>query len=142
MDFERRIIDFRDRTQKGILDKRGQKGRAVVEFGVVLELALREAYEAARTSYVVEWAGKPVKNIKKGLAAAIQRAGLKGRNVGAHVLRHSTATWLADESVDMRKIQKMLGHKNIKTTEEIYAKYRRGYLAQAANVLDMKLSAK
>lgn len=140
-DFERRIIDFRDRREKGILDKRGQKGRSVVEFGVALELALREAKEAARSEFVIEWAGGPVKDIKKGLSAAVERAGLKDRKIGAHVLRHSTATWLADESIDMRKIQKMLGHRNIKTTEETYCKYRKGYLTEAANVINMKIAS-
>jgi integrase len=139
VDFERRIIDFRDRRQKGILDKSGQKGRSVVEFGIVLDLALREAKEVARSCHVIEFAGGPVKDVKKGLTAAIERAGLKHRKIGAHVLRHSTATWLADENVDMRKIQKMLGHRNIKTTDEIYAKYRRGYLSEAAAVIDLKL---
>lgn len=140
VDFERRIIDFRDKREKSILDKRGQKGRSVVEFGVALEIVLREAKEAARSGFVIEWAGGPVKDVKKGLMAAIERAGLKDRKFGAHALRHSTATWLADESVDMRKIQKMLGHRNIKTTEEIYAKYRKGYLTEAANVIDLKLA--
>lgn len=140
VDFERRIIDFRDKREKSILDKRGQKGRSVVEFGLALEIALREAKEAARSGHVIEWAGGPVKDVKKGLMAAIDRAGLKGRKFGAHALRHSAATWLADESVDMRKIQKMLGHRNIKTTEEIYAKYRKGYLTEAANVIDLKLA--
>lgn len=140
VDLERRIIDFRLREDKGILNKAGQKGRSVVEFGTVLELALREAKEASRSDYVIEWAGGPVKDIKKGLQAAINRAGLKHRGIGAHVLRHSTATWLADENIDMRKIQKMLGHRNQRTTEEIYAKYRRGYLSEAATVIDLKLA--
>lgn len=140
VDLERKIIDYRLHEDKGILSKAGKKGRSVVEFGVALELALREAKEASRSQYVIEWAGGPVKDIKKGLMAAIKRAGLEHRNIGAHVLRHSHATWLADENIDMRKIQKMLGHRNMKTTEEIYAKYRRGYLSEAATVIDLKLA--
>jgi integrase len=140
VDFDRRQIDFRLKEQKSILDKRGQKGRSVVEFGLVVELALREAKEAARSPYVIEWARGPVKDIKKGLTAAVERAGLTHRKIGSHVLRHSTATWLADENIDMRKIQKMLGHRNMKTTEEIYAKFRKGYLTEAANVIDLKLA--
>lgn len=140
VDFERNIIDYRRHEKKSILNKAGQKGRSIVEFDLVLELALKEAKEAARSQYVIEWAGGPVKDIKKGLMAAIKRAGLEHRGIGAHVLRHSHATWLADENVDMRKIQKMLGHRNQKTTEEIYAKYRRGYLKEAATVINLKLA--
>ncbi len=142
VDFMRRIIDFRDPGERSILDKHRQKGRAVVEFGDVLGVALMEARDAALTDNVIEFNGKPVLNIKKGLAAAIRRAGLTQRGAGAHVIRHSIATWLADESVDMRKIQKMLGHKDMKTTEAIYAKYRRGYLTENANVIDLKLAKK
>lgn len=142
VDFERKLIDFRDQSENSILEKRRRKGRAVVEFGDTLGVALLEAREAALSEFVIEYNGKPVGNIKKGLAAAIKRAGLQQRGVGAHVIRHSTATWLADESVDMRKIQKMLGHKDMKTTETIYAKYRKGYLAENANVIDLKLARK
>lgn len=149
VDFERRMIDFRVAKPKDILDapesilvKRKQKGRSVVEFADVLGIALMEAKEAARSTFVVEWNGRQVLNIKKGLAAAIERAGLKNRGAGAHVIRHSTATWLADQSIDMRKIQKMLGHRDMKTTETIYAKYSRGYLSEAANVIDLKLTKK
>ncbi len=149
VDFERRIIDFRTtrptdilEAPEAILTKRKQKGRSVVEFGNVLGVALMEAKEAARSPFVIEWNGRRVLNIKKGLAGAIARAGLKKRGAGAHVIRHSTATWLADENIDMRKIQKMLGHRNLKTTEEIYAKFSRGYLSEAANVIDLKLAKK
>lgn len=149
IDFDRRMIDFRTtrptdilEAPEAILTKRKQKGRSVVEFGDVLGVALMEAKEAARSEFVVEWNGRRVLNIKKGLAAAIARAGLKQRGAGAHVIRHSTATWLADQSIDMRKIQKMLGHRDLKTTETVYAKYRRGYLSEPANVIDMKLARK
>lgn len=149
VDFTRRQIDFRDDTAKdltldpeNILNRAKQKGRAIAEFGDALGIALLEAKEAALTDYVIEFNGKPVANIKKGLAAAIKRAGLTQRGVGAHVIRHTAATWLADESVDMRKISKMLGHKDVKTTETIYAKYRRGFLTEAANIIDLKLARK
>lgn len=149
VDFERRIIDFRAQraadifeAPEGILEKRKQKGRSICEFADVLGVALLEAKEAARSRFVVEWNGEQVLNIKKGLSAAIERAGLKQRGAGAHVIRHSAATWLADQSIDMRKISKMLGHRDEKTTATIYAKYRRGYLTEPANVIDLKLARK
>lgn len=149
VDFGRRMIDFRNDSDKNlvsnpenILNRTKKKGRAVIEFGDTLAIALMEAKDAALTEYVIEFNGRAVANIKKGLSAAIKRAGLTQRGVGAHVIRHSTATWLADASVDMRRIQKMLGHKDMKTTETIYAKVRRGYLTEAANVIDLKLARK
>lgn len=150
VDFERMMIDFRTSAPKdilgtpaSILDKRGRKGRSVVEFGVALGCALLEAKEAARTPWVIEWNRQKVRNIRKGLETAYRVSGVpRQKGALAHLFRHSAATWLADESVDMRRIQKMLGHKDIRTTEQIYAKYRRGYLTDAANVIDLKLGRK
>jgi integrase len=42
---------------------------------------------------------------------------LKGKNLTPHSLRHSFARMLAEKEVDIKTAQKLLGHKNLATTE-------------------------
>ena len=108
---------------------------------------LRAALEAAlevRTGTaedrVVEWAGRPVKSVKRAFAAACARAGLgpapAKAGVTPHTLRHTAAVWLAEAGTPMPEIAAFLGHDDSRTTERVYAKFSPGYLARAAKALE------
>lgn len=56
------------------------------------------------------------RTIQKIFAHALQKSGIK-KQATCHSLRHSFATHLLESGVDIRHIQKLLGHQNIKTTE-------------------------
>jgi integrase len=75
---------------------------------------------------------------KKAIARAIGRTGPGGRRIGLHTLRHTLATWAASkQGMDMRVVQRLLGHEQIKTTDKIYAKHRSGYKRTAVDVTDL-----
>jgi site-specific recombinase XerD len=53
--------------------------------------------------------------IGRGLKAALARSGV-AKSATVHTLRHSYATHLLEQGVNLRVIQEVLGHKNLKTT--------------------------
>lgn len=60
--------------------------------------------------------GKPYLNIKNALKAAAVRAGIT-KPVWNHLLRHSSATAAISAGVNLRSLQVMLGHSDIRMTE-------------------------
>lgn len=111
------------------------KGRAVVPMTRTVRAVLQEARQGALSPYVVEWAGERVGSVKKGLAAAARRAGL--RHVTAHMLRHSAAVRMAESGERLDEIASYLGHSDIKVTRRIYARFSPDYLRGAAASLEL-----
>lgn len=138
VDFERRVIDFRTDAERSILDSGSQKPRNVVAMNNLLFVALKEAKTYAQTKHVLEYNGRPAGDVKKAVARAVKDAGLPGRYIGLHALRHALASWLREADVDMRKIQRFLGHEKLDTTERIYAKANASGLITEAEVIEAR----
>ncbi|WP_420961147.1 tyrosine-type recombinase/integrase [Brucella sp. IR073] len=132
VDFDRKLIYLRNPD-----DKTRRKGRAVVPINATLLTVLREAKQGALTDYVIEWAGQPVKSLKRSIATAAKDAGVE--NVSAHVFRHTAAVWMAEAGVPMEEISQYLGHSNVEITRRVYARYSPDYLRGAASALEMGL---
>lgn len=129
-DFERGKIDLEDPRMDA-----PHKGRAIVPMTRTIRAALLDARQGALSPFVIEWGGARVTSVKKGLASAAARAGL--RKVTPHMLRHSAAVRLAEDGVPMEEIASFLGHRNVSVTRNIYARFSSEYLREAAGALEL-----
>ncbi len=73
--------------------------------------------------------------LQKAIRGARQKAGINKR-VTSHTLRHSFATHLLESGTNIRVVQKLLGHKDVKTTE-IYTHVLQQNLGAVVSPLDM-----
>jgi site-specific recombinase XerD len=108
-------------------------------------ITLLEHYHALHPSkgYVFEgqFAAMPYSTVtvQKIMATALQKSGLSKRG-SIHSLRHSFATHLLDAGTDIRHVQQLLGHNDIKTTM-IYSHLSQPIPSQLLSPLD-KLNLK
>ena len=75
-----------------------------------------------------------VSSAQKAFGQAKDRAGIKKR-VSFHTLRHSSATHMLEDGINIRKIQALLGHRSLQTTER-YTHVAENYLHQMRSPLD------
>ncbi|MDP3104342.1 MAG: tyrosine-type recombinase/integrase [Candidatus Methanoperedens sp.] len=75
------------------------------------------------------------RSIQHAIKISAKRAGIE-KEVHVHTFRHSFATHLLENGVDIRKIQKLLGHSNLQTTQ-IYTQVSSEEIKKIKSPLDM-----
>lgn len=108
-----------ERMQVHIQGAKGKKDRYVNLPYTILNL-LREYYKAYRPKewlFEGQYGGHySTRSVQAVFKRAMQKAGIH-KKIGIHGLRHSYATHLLESGADLRFIQELLGHHNIKTTQ-------------------------
>ena len=116
-------LDDLDLEERQLLIRgKGDKERVVPLTDQAVEAI--QAYLPHRTQtqsrhlFVSAWKGKPIHGrcINRMLQIVIQKAGLAGQGITPHKLRHTFATHLIRNGVDIRTVQELMGHSEIETT--------------------------
>lgn len=115
--------------------KANGKRRATVPMTETLKAVLLEAKEIAESSHVVEYAGEPVKSVKRAFATACDAAKIEDFHI--HDIRHTAAVHQIEAGAPMEMISQFLGHSNIAITAKVYARYRPEAMRQAADALEL-----
>lgn len=129
-----------DRKQIIIKQGKGRKDRVVVLAETFLPLLFNYLRTYCPVEYFIEgqqggaYSSSSVRNILK---QSCRRAGLRKR-ITPHTLRHSYATHLLENGVDLRYIQELLGHAKPETTM-IYTHVAKKDLLSIRSPLDVTL---
>jgi integrase len=125
VDFEARTINFELSGRR-----RTNKRRGVVPIPPRLLPHLRRAQRrGSELGYVLHINGRRMGDIKKGFAAACQRAGVQA--VTPHTLRHTCATWLMQAGTDPWQASGFLSM-SMETLQRVYGHHHPDYQRQAA----------
>ncbi|MEK7615928.1 MAG: site-specific tyrosine recombinase/integron integrase [Patescibacteria group bacterium] len=110
---KRNEIDF----NRGEFTVRGKGSKLRVVFLSDSAIEAIEAYLEKRTDIEPELFPLTVRQIQRIVRKYAIKAGIVGKKVSPHSLRHSYATDLLRNGADIRSVQAMLGHASVTTTQ-------------------------
>ncbi len=138
VDLARRRIEFLKPGQR-----QTRKGRPAIRMSESLVPLLDRLIASSESGYIIEYDGRPIRTtLRKSFQTAAIDAGLidpndrSAESVCPYTLRHTGATWLAQAGVDLWQIAGMLGHKDTRMVERVYAKHHPEFQRKATETLD------
>jgi site-specific recombinase XerD len=124
-----------------VTDGKGGKDRTVMLSKRLLTV-LREYYKSCKIKprYYLFFGASPDRPqhprwVQHTIKIAGKKAGIK-KNVTCHTLRHSFATHLLENKVDVKRIQLLMGHGSLKTTS-LYMHVSSSFINETKSPLDL-----
>ncbi|MCR4293427.1 MAG: site-specific integrase [Candidatus Kuenenia sp.] len=117
-----------------LLDVTKNGERREIPINTTLEYLFKEMTHSIESVYVfVGKTGKPLIDIKTGFHTALRKAGIS--DFRFHDLRHTFASQLVMNGMDLTSVKELLGHKSLAMTLR-YAHLAPGHKRKAVHVLD------
>jgi len=129
IDFNEKVIWIRD-------GKGGKDRMSIISQNLAEELEEFTKYKENNDFIFTNTKGDPIneRSIQYAMQRAKEKSGIQ-KDVHIHSLRHSFATHLLESGVDIRKIQELLGHSDLSTTQ-IYTTITNAELKKVKSPLD------
>jgi integrase len=86
--------------------------------------------------HFVEWNGEPIASVKTALKTAARLAKLPGK-VTPHTFRHTAATWLMQNGVNVWRAAGFLGM-SVETLDRVYGHHHSDFMSDAADAISRK----
>jgi site-specific recombinase XerD len=116
---------------------KGKKDRYVMLSEMFLAVARKyyEQFKPKEFLFEGQYGGRySERSVQEIIKNAVIKAGIK-KHVTFHTLRHCFATHLLESGTDIRRVQELLGHSSIKTTE-LYTHVTRNEIIRVKSPLD------
>ena len=128
-------VNFDERTIM-VRNSKNNESR-IIPMNATVYKELKTLYMKASSSCVFSENGKSYRSVREGFNNAVKRARIK--DFRFHDLRHCFASYLAMSGCNLKTIQELLGHKDIKMTMR-YSHLSKEHLQEAVNLLSEKMS--
>jgi len=128
----------RSRMIINIIQAKGNKDRQVGLNQPLIDLLADYYRESHSVIYVLNGQGDHAQYSETSVNQVIKqlalKAGICNKRIYTHLMRHTSATHMVEQGVDINLIQKLLGHSNVKTTN-IYTHISHNHISKITSPL-------